>query len=67
MRKGLGVVGFSRAGDVKFHLPQHLGIGVNEGNRNFDGLADTGLRKMLLDSFPIRFVGRFLPISGRLY
>ena len=41
---------------IEFHLAEQLIVVIDERNIDLYRLADTGIRKMVGDAFPIRFV-----------
>src|SRR5262249_44081258 len=65
-RKGLHVLCFGTARDIEFYFPQELVIVIDEGEIDFNGLADTRIRKMLFDALAVRFVRQLLADLGEI-
>jgi hypothetical protein len=59
-------MGFRRARNIEFHFAEQLIVVINESDIHFNGFADTGIRKVVGDAFPIGFVGQLFADLGEI-
>ena len=53
----MDILGFGTAGEIELHFAQELIVVIDEGNVDFDRLANTGIGEMLGHIFAVGFVG----------
>jgi len=51
--KGLDIMGFGTAGEIEFDFAQQLIVLIDQGHIDLNRFADTRIREMLRDIFPV--------------